>query len=147
MAYAITAPLHGDFIIGPGNMYYTLADQTATTTAQQFTTWGGRARAANWIGAMLYLKTFVVGSGTVYPIFTLEAADNLAMTTNPRVLAVFQPFLGGLLAPIAAIPGTNPPVSTFLEGFCADAAKQYTRIAVTFNGTSSGTFDVAIFGV
>src|SRR5215510_13515104 len=138
MAQSITAPLHGDFIIGPGCLI-ALADQTATTAVQNFTTWGGVSKACNWITAQINFKSFTVGTGTVYPIFALDVADNSALTTNKRRLGAFQP---ALVEAIGAIPGTNPIHSFVIEGFAPDGGKAFARITVLFNGTSSGTFDV-----
>src|SRR6516225_2208754 len=129
MAMQLTAPLHGDFISGPG-MVIPLADQTATTASQQFVGTGGRNVAAQWISAIVMLKSFTVGTGTVYPMFALEAADNTGFTTNRRRIAQTQPLL---LEAIAAIPGTNPITTFFLEGVCPDGGKNWVRIVVLFN--------------
>jgi hypothetical protein len=142
MAMQLTAPLHGDFISGPG-MVIPLADQTATTASQQFVGSGGRLILAKWVSAIVMLKTFVVGTGTVYPIFALETADDTGFATNKRRVAGWQPLLQEA---VAAIPGTNPIMSFFMEGPNPDGGKNWIRIAVTFNGTSSGTFDTIITG-
>ncbi len=142
MAQTITAPLHGDFISGPG-IVIPLADQTATTASQQFVGTGGRNVSALWVSCMISLKSFTVGTGTVYPIFALETADNTGFTTNRRRIAQAQP---GLSEAIGAIPGTNPIVSFFMEGMNPDGGRNWVRVFVTFSGTSSGTFDLIIAG-
>jgi hypothetical protein len=142
MAQAITVPLYGHFIHGPG-MVMALADQTTTTASQQFVGSGGKLIAANWLDLIVYLKTFVVGTGTVYPIFTLEVADNTAFTTNRRRIAQYQP---GLSEAIAAIPGTLPPLSFTVRGACPDGAKNFWRLFCTLSGTSSMTYDVIAAG-
>jgi hypothetical protein len=142
MAQTITAPLYGHFISGPG-MVIPLADQTTTTAAQQFVGTGGRLIAASYVQAMISLKTFVVGTGTAYPLFTLEVADNSAFNTGRRRIAQFQP---GLSEAIAAIPGAVPIFSILLEGFCPDGNKNFVRVFVTLGGTSTCVYDVIIVG-
>jgi hypothetical protein len=142
MAQTITAPLYGHFIHGPG-MVITLADQTATTASQQFVGTGGRLIGATWLSVIVVLKTFVVGTGTVYPIFTLEVADNTGFTTNRRRIAQVQPSLSEA---IAAIPGAVPIWSAVMTGPCPDGSKNFTRIFVTTNGTSTCVYDAVIAG-
>jgi hypothetical protein len=142
MAQAITVPLYGHFIHGPG-MVIALADQTTTTASQQFVGSGGKLISANWLEVMIYMKTFVVGTGTVYPMFTLEVADNTGFTTNRRRIAQVQPVLAEA---IAAIPGSLPPMSLSMRGGCPDGAKNFVRLFCTTNGTSSMTYDVVFAG-
>jgi hypothetical protein len=143
MAQEITAPLHGDFISGPG-MVLPLADQTGTTASQQFIGTGGRVIAAKWVSAMVFFKTFVVGTGTVYPIFALEAGDDTGFTlATTRRIAQFQP---SLVEAIGAIPAANPRVAFFLEGFCPDAGKSWVRVKTLASGTSTFIYDIIFAG-
>jgi len=145
MAQAITAPLIGDFMSGPGCVI-PLADQTGTTVGQQIIGTGGRNILAIRVQAQVFFKTFVVGTATVYPIFSLELASNVGFTTPApagRRVDSFQPLL---TEAIAAIPGTNAPHSFLLNGFVPDTALNFVRVKVLAAGTSTLVYDV-IFAV
>lgn len=127
MALTLTAPIRGGSVIPPGNIT-TLADQTATSAAWQPT------YQCKWMYALISLKAFTAGTGTVPPIFIIEAADDSGFTTNVRRIAE----IGLTVREIAH--------SVFLEGPCPDGAKAFFRVRVIFNGTDSGTYDAQLYG-
>lgn len=127
MAQTITAPIRGGSVIPPGNIT-TFADQTATTAAWQPTF------PCKWVFALVSLKAFTAGTGTVAPIFIIEGADDSGFTTNVRRVAEI-----GLTVREAAH-------SIFFEGPSPDGAKAYFRVRVIFNGTDTGTFDAQLYG-
>jgi len=98
-------------------------DQTATTTGVDA---GSPMR--QW-RASVYQKAFTAGSGTVGPIYALEVADNSAMSTNLRTVAIEQ---------VQRLDEQQ----VVLEGTCLVAPQQFGRVRVTFSGTDAGTFDL-----
>jgi hypothetical protein len=110
----------------PGN-HFELADQTASTTGQSLAT------PAKFFRAIVYLKSFTVGTGQT--VFNLIAADNSGLSTNKRNI-------GSMALPIVA------GVYCFtLDGFTPDATKLFVGIVVTFGTGASGTYDAIIDAV
>ena len=113
----------------PGNRVQ-LADQTTTTAVQ---TLAAPAKTFAW---MIYQKVSAVGTGTRGPVYTLQAADNSAFTTNVRELDSHE-INPGLVATAVGFY-VNPDVRAM------DGAKSFVRILVSFSGTGSATFDAVI---
>lgn len=132
MAQTIVCPLFGHFLSRAGNVM-ALADQVGTSAAQQL------VNGCRWFLTMISLKTFVVGTGTSYPVFAIEVADDANFTVNVRRLDDWQL---RLVEGIGAIPAAVPISTQFIAGFSPDNAKLFWRVKVLFSGTSTCVYDI-----
>lgn len=126
LAAALGASLAGDTWDGlPGNRT-SLPDQTATTAVQAF------VAPVRVVRAVIALKTFTRGTGTVGPIFEIQMADNAGFTTNVRSIATAN----------TNASATGAIIHFYMNGVVLDnLLAQWCKIKVTFSGTDSGTFD------
>ena len=110
-----------------------LADQTASSGVQTL------AVAATFFRVLIVLKTYVLGNDTSGPVFDVNVADVVGMTTN---LTTIQEWTAKKIAS-----------STQIQVFYSDvlvapvASKGFLQIIVTFQGTGTGAYDAVIDAV
>jgi hypothetical protein len=127
MAHEITTPLFGHFVTAP-DMKQVLSDVTASTR-QVLTLHHG----AQWFQAMIYVKAFTAGTGTIESTFKLEAASDAGFTTDVVSLGV-------------GVASRADEQTVFMMGFSPLKALRYVGVTRVANGTDAATFDAVVVG-
>lgn len=106
-----------------------LADLTATSAGQDM---GAAYRSFR---ALIYQKAFTAGTGTRFVTYSIDVADNSAMSTNLRTVATGVVLRADEQTLI--LFGQTPFV----------AGQQFARVGVVEDGTDAATFDAVLESV
>lgn len=129
-------------IVHNGQATISLADQAFTTTKANGSV-QSLAYAINRMRVIVYLKTLVVGANTgavAGPIFYVEGADNVGMSTNLTIVSQMEQAVN--------VASATEPQCIVLNVMTPVAAKQFFRVVAdpTLMGVgSSGTYDAVFF--
>jgi hypothetical protein len=111
---------------------FSLADQTAASAAQD------AGQTLTWFRALIYVKTYVVGTATVGALFEIEVDTASGMATALESVSRIT---------LANTASSTKVQTALLIGRVAAVLKRYVRIQVTLGGSATISYDAHIDAV